>query len=95
MKKWKSTFLQSWPLGFDFSIFLKDLGKKTPSKKALESSEVNEEGNNPSDWIDFWGLGEDLDNAEDTEQTSTFAAVPARGTGDKVLLIDAIHRNNS
>jgi len=52
---------------------------------------VNEEGNNPSDGIDFWGLGEDLVNGEDTEQTSTFAA---RGTGDKVLLIDAIHRNN-
>jgi hypothetical protein len=28
MKKWKSTFLQSWPLGFEFdlSIALKDLG---------------------------------------------------------------------
>ena len=83
MKKCISTFLQSWPFGFDLSRALKDLGEKTPSTKARESSELNE----------LWGLDEDLDKGEPTEQTSTLATLPPRGTGDKVLLIDAINRN--
>lgn len=93
MKKWKSTFLQSWPFGFDFSRNLKDLGENTPSTKAVDSSEVAEEENNPADGRQFWGVEEDLDKGEATEQASTFDTVPGRGTGDKVLLIDAINRN--
>jgi hypothetical protein len=54
---------------------------------------VTEVGNNPSDDSEFWGLDEDLDKGEATEKPSTFATFPARATGDKVLLIDAIHLN--
>jgi hypothetical protein len=55
---------------------------------------LTEEGNNPSDDDkEFWGLDEDLDKGEATEKPSTFDTFPARATGDKVRLIDAIHLN--
>lgn len=55
MEKWKSTLLQSWPFGFDLSraLKLKNLGEKTPSTKARESSEPSEEDNNPPDRGEF------------------------------------------
>lgn len=86
------------PFGFDLSRGRDDLFENKPITKLLTlysaySKELKDEHDNPLGCKGFFSAEDDLDKGDATEHASPFDLEPGRGTGESVLLMEAIRTN--